>query len=101
MPRSICIQQSPTTHVSGSQALSASSIESPQTASSRLVQFCGARGVLALKSVHGKFLSAQPDGRAQWDRDCAQAWETFHVEERGDSKVCLWARAHAQMSTMD
>ena len=43
---------------------------------------------VALKSVHSKFLSAQPDGRAEWNRDIASVWEFFHVENRGD-KIAL------------
>ena len=37
---------------------------------------------VALRSVHGKYLSAQPDGRAEWNRDIANEWEYFHIEER-------------------
>ena len=33
------------------------------------------RGKIALKSVHGKYLSAQPDGRAEWNSDIAKEWE--------------------------
>ena len=43
---------------------------------------------VALKSFHSKFLSAQPDGRAEWNRDIASVWEFFHVENRGD-KIAL------------
>ena len=39
--------------------------------------------------MHGKFLSAQPDGSAQWNRDVASAWEYFHVEERPNGKITL------------
>ena len=46
-------------------------------------------GKIALKSVHGKFLSAQPDGRAEWNRDIASDWEYFHLERRKDGKITL------------
>ena len=36
-------------------------------------------GKIALKSVHGKFLSAQPDGRAEWNRVIASDWEFFRI----------------------
>ena len=39
--------------------------------------------------MHGKFLSAQPDGSAQWNRDVAGAWEYFHIEERQGGKITL------------
>ena len=44
---------------------------------------------VALRSVHGKYLSAQPDGRAMWDRPVANAWEYFHVEWRQNGKIAL------------
>ena len=44
---------------------------------------------VALRSVHGKFLSAQPDGSAQWNRDVASTWEYFHIEERPGGKITL------------
>ena len=44
---------------------------------------------VALRSVHGKFLSAQPDGRAEWNRDIANEWEYFHIEERPGDKITL------------
>ncbi|MED5350605.1 MAG: hypothetical protein VYB50_03840 [Candidatus Thermoplasmatota archaeon] len=46
-------------------------------------------GKIALKSVHGKYLSAQPDGRAEWNRDIASEWEYFHLEERQGGKITL------------
>ncbi len=46
------------------------------------------QGTVSLRSVHGKYLSAQPDGRAEWNRDHASTWEHFHVENRGD-KIAL------------
>ena len=44
---------------------------------------------VALRSVHGKYLSAQPDGRAEWNRDHASTWEYFHLEKRQGGKVAL------------
>ena len=44
---------------------------------------------VALRSVHGKYLSAQPDGRAEWNRDIANEWEYFHIEERPGGKITL------------
>ena len=44
---------------------------------------------VAFKSVHGKYLSAQPDGRAEWNRDIASDWEYFHLEERQGGKITL------------
>ena len=44
---------------------------------------------IALRSVHGKYLSAQPDGRAEWNRDHASTWEYFHLEKRQGGKVAL------------
>ena len=44
---------------------------------------------MALRSVHGKYLSAQPDGRAEWNRDIANEWEYFHIEERPGGKITL------------
>ena len=46
-------------------------------------------GMVLLKSVHGKYLSAQPDGRAEWNRDRADAWEYFHLEKRKGGKITL------------
>ena len=46
-------------------------------------------GTIAIKSVHGKYLSAQPDGSAQWNRDVANAWEHFHLEKRQGGKIVL------------
>ncbi|MEC7167910.1 MAG: hypothetical protein VXW14_02855 [Candidatus Thermoplasmatota archaeon] len=46
-------------------------------------------GKIALKSVHGKYLSAQPDGRAEWNRPTACAWEFFELGERDGRKVTL------------
>ena len=46
-------------------------------------------GTVSLRSVHGKFLSAQPDGRAEWNRDEAHDWAHFHVEKRHNGKITL------------
>ena len=46
-------------------------------------------GKIALKSVHGKFLSAQPDGRAEWNRVTACDWEFFELGERDGRKITL------------
>ena len=48
---------------------------------------------IALKGVHGKYLSAQPDGRAEWNRDIANEWEYFHLEKRQG------ARSHSRAHT--
>ena len=48
-----------------------------------------AEGKVAFKSVHGRYLSAQPDGRAEWNRDRADAWEYFHLEKRENGKIAL------------
>ena len=44
---------------------------------------------VSLRSVHKKYLSAQPDGRAEWNRDIANEWEYFHIEERPGGKITL------------
>ena len=44
---------------------------------------------VSLRSVHGKYMSAQPDGRAEWNRDIASIWEIFHLEERQGGKIAL------------
>ena len=44
---------------------------------------------VSLRSIHGKYLSAQPDGRAEWNRDHASTWEYFHLEERQGGKIAL------------
>ena len=46
-------------------------------------------GNVTFKSVHGKYLSAQPDGRAEWNRDRADVWEYFHLEKRQGGKITL------------
>ena len=47
------------------------------------------QGTVSLRSVHGKYLSAQPDGRAEWNRHGAAEWEFFHVEQRQNGKITL------------
>jgi len=47
------------------------------------------QGTVSLRSVHGKYLSAQPDGRAEWNRDHAGGWEYFQVEPRHNGKIAL------------
>ena len=47
------------------------------------------QGTVSLRSVHGKFLSAQPDGSAQWNRDVASVWEYFSLEKRQGGKITL------------
>jgi hypothetical protein len=34
-------------------------------------------------SIHGKYLSAQPDGSLQWNRDKAAQWEGFTIIKVG------------------
>ena len=38
-----------------------------------------------LKSVHGKFLSAQPNGDAEWNRDNNRTWERITFEQHGEN----------------
>ena len=47
------------------------------------------QGTVSLRSVHGKYLSAQPDGRAEWNRDHGGGWEYFQVEQRHNGKIAL------------
>ncbi len=47
------------------------------------------QGEISLKGVHGKYLSAQPDGRAEWNGDHASDWEHFHLEKRQGGKIAL------------
>jgi len=46
-------------------------------------------GTVSLRSVHGTFLSAQEDGRAEWNRNIAAEWEYFQVEQRHNGKITL------------
>ncbi|MEC7142714.1 MAG: hypothetical protein VXW30_03925 [Candidatus Thermoplasmatota archaeon] len=57
---------------------------STETSSSGTLQ-----GEIALKSVHGKYLNATPEGRAEWDDDVAHVGEYFHVEQRQNGKIAL------------
>jgi hypothetical protein len=45
--------------------------------------------VLSLKSYLGKYLSAQPDGRLEWNRDWERDWELFKVEAINGNKVAF------------
>ena len=47
------------------------------------------QGTVSLRSVHGKFLSAQPNGSAEWNRDVASVWEYFSLEKRQGGKITL------------
>jgi len=38
-----------------------------------------------LKSVHGKFLSAQPNGDVEWDRDSYNSYEKISFEQSGEN----------------
>ena len=46
-------------------------------------------GKITLKSKWGKYVSAQPDGRVEINRQKALGWETFTVEYSGNNVVCL------------
>jgi len=65
------------------------SIGQPPQPSVETPSFDIAEEKIALKSVHGKYLSAQPDGRAEWNRDIASEWEYFHLEKRQGGKITL------------
>ena len=45
------------------------------------------QGEISLKSVHGKYLNATPEGRAQWDDDVAHVGEYFRVEQRQNGRL--------------
>ena len=47
------------------------------------------QGEISLKSVHGKYLSATPEGRVEWDDDVAHVGEYFRVEQRQNGKIAL------------
>jgi hypothetical protein len=34
----------------------------------------------SIKSVHGKYLSAQPNGKVEWNRDKPAQWETIEIK---------------------
>jgi hypothetical protein len=44
---------------------------------------------LLSQSCHGKYLSAQPDGRAEWNRDAIGPWERFRVTTVAPGTVTL------------
>ena len=44
---------------------------------------------IALRGVHGKYLSATPDGRLLWSYDVAHLGEYFRVEQRQNGKIAL------------
>ena len=44
---------------------------------------------LGLKSVHGKFLSAQKDGSVEWDKDRYGSWEKIKFEQFGKDTFFL------------
>ena len=44
---------------------------------------------VALRGVHGKYLSATPDGRLLWSSDVAHLGEYFRVEQRQNGKIAL------------
>ena len=48
-------------------------------------------GKITLKGAHGMYVSAQPDGSVQINREVAppNGWEEFSVEDRGNNVVCL------------
>ncbi|MEO1258823.1 MAG: LamG-like jellyroll fold domain-containing protein [Bacteroidota bacterium] len=46
-------------------------------------------GVFGFKSHHGKYMSAQPDGTIECNRDWLRGWEKFTVEETADGKFGL------------
>jgi hypothetical protein len=45
-------------------------------------------------SQHGQFLSAQPDGSLQCNRDSIQGWETFELENIGEGGEIAIKTAH-------
>ena len=47
------------------------------------------QGEISLKGVHGKYLSATPEGRVVWDDDVAHVGEYFRVEQRQNGKIAL------------
>ena len=46
-------------------------------------------GEISLKGVHGKYLSATPEGRVLWNSDVAHVGEYFRVEQRQNGKIAL------------
>ena len=49
----------------------------------------GLQGEISLKGVHGKYLSATPEGRVLWNTDVAHVGEYFRVEQRQNGKIAL------------
>ena len=47
------------------------------------------QGEISLKGVHGKYLSATPEGRVLWNTDVAHVGEYFRVEQRQNGKIAL------------
>ncbi len=45
--------------------------------------------VFGYKSAHGKYMSAQPDGRMECNRDHLHGWEKFTVEKTDGGKIGL------------
>lgn len=45
--------------------------------------------LFGLKSFHGKYSSAQPDGTIVSDRDWLRGWEKFTIEDAGNGKIGL------------
>lgn len=45
--------------------------------------------IFGFKSIHGKFMSAQPDGTIVADRDWLRGWEKFEIVDAGGGKVGL------------
>ena len=55
----------------------------------KLIMALKRSGLISMRSFHGKFLSAQPDGRAEWNRNISSEWEFFHIEVRHGGKITL------------
>jgi len=56
------------------------------------------QGEISLKGVHGKYLSATPEGRVVWDDDVAHVGEYFRVEQRQNGKIALKSAFDMYMS---
>ena len=48
-----------------------------------------APGTVAFLSCHGRYLSANPQGKFEWDRPAVGAWEQFHVTTVGPNRITL------------
>jgi hypothetical protein len=46
-------------------------------------------GIKIFKSCHGRYLSAQPDGRVLWNREAAREWERITVEHMENDQIAL------------